>query len=891
MVKKHKLLEGTYIKFNGFLLVLTLISTVFMIPLGKAQSTITVTPSENHHIPTIVPGNSTDSNETALGNSTASTVLNSTDSDYLNNKPYVAGWMDAGDVFGTAQTRVTVSFPNTDPSVIQEDNWLAGGMFVVVYDSTVPQTDYAFYTILVLDHYGGLYLDVGFYETYEALFNPTNPYPRGLFPWEELRYGSTWSIGGVSPSTPITLTARWDAPSGLVYWDYQVPGSDPITICHCDVAALFPTIHRHFSVGTQALNVLGCPWAFPYWMTYCFQFGVMSNYNLGHGGWNVKLENPQYYTNFYSHFYTYEWHNVNIAKSIGGGNSYLDARWRWGGEPYCGVDAYYYYNQPSLGPYTIIFYYSGSTLSDHTLLWGDDVSLVWLTPWMDLTEREYWDKVIARYKETGIEIQRQSVWSSDALYEEIRWRHMFGNDPDIISMPAMWLPEFANWKTPILAEPPSWVQAYVKSNWIQAAIDSVTWKSFVWGYPSEYGSWALVYNRKLFNDKINSLPSGHADRVFLEGVLAKLEADTPLRWDLTATSEFTKAAILLTIWSVDEVTQTGFCPMITYGSEEEHYQFLSLLWSNGGEYLNLTTPEPLFNSTKGVEVMQLYYNLGFVYGTYNPLDLPDYEWSAWEDETIAMIIFPTWMRYIRDAMEENFNNLGVAPIPIGPSGSTPVSAVYNWLTGVSQKAKNEGRADAAWSFLTWLTTPLPAESIDLGVPEIGKIPKGNNVSIMGDFLIYDNRLPSRTSDQQNGQLSVGGAPGPLIKDDFWFKGFMDIGAKYGKLDKPFLTSYKAQCEIGTMFEKVVTVGIDAATAMRDAAAEIAAILPIAGDVNINGIVDIYDAVILISDWFATPTGPYWYKWNRGRSDCNDNNYAGLDDALVIVDNYEKTWRP
>lgn len=57
-------------------------------------------------------------------------------------------------------------FPDTDFSAIQADNWLAGGMFLQGQDTTLDQTDYGFYTILVLDGYGSLFLDVGIYQTY-----------------------------------------------------------------------------------------------------------------------------------------------------------------------------------------------------------------------------------------------------------------------------------------------------------------------------------------------------------------------------------------------------------------------------------------------------------------------------------------------------------------------------------------------------------------------------------------------------------------------------------------------------------------------------------------------------------------------------------------------------
>jgi PKD repeat protein len=452
----------------------------------------------------------------------------------------------------------------------------------------------------------------------------------------------------------------------------------------------------------------------------------------------------------------------------------------------------------------------------------------------------------------------------------------------------MWLPEFANWRTPpatpILAIPPAYVQNNVKTLGVYtpATVESATYKSIVYGYPSQTDSWALVYNWQLFQNEINARTG--EDKTFLINTLAKLEADTPLTWE-----ELKRAARLLTKWSGYDITQTGFSPIAGGIAEKERYQFLSMLWSNNGEYLDLMAPKTLFNSQNGYEVMQLYHDLGYVTPrAYDPLNLPDYEYGAWYSETVAMMILPTNMKYIRDAMGDNFSHLGVAPIPKGLHGTESVSATGNWMLAVSQKAQAEGRADAAWSFLTWLNTPKPAGSIPMP-PQIGAVPKGDSVSIMGDFLIFNNALPSRTSDQQNGRLTVGGAPGPLITDDFWFKGFMDMGAQYGRTDKAFLKSEQAQNEIGLMFERVVLIGADPVVEVNWAATRINAILPMTGDINLDGTVDELDVPFMVIDIDATPAlGPAWF---RGRSDFNADSIVDALDITILSTNYGRTGDP
>jgi len=125
--------------------------------------------------------------------------------------PFMAGYMDTDGVKKYVEKiGITVSFPETDPSVIQTDNWLAGGMFVTAYDSDLHQIDYGFYTLLVLEHDGSLYLDYGVYKTYECLLSlggPGHPpwpgFPHGPSPWTVMLFNDTLPIQGVSYSTPL----------------------------------------------------------------------------------------------------------------------------------------------------------------------------------------------------------------------------------------------------------------------------------------------------------------------------------------------------------------------------------------------------------------------------------------------------------------------------------------------------------------------------------------------------------------------------------------------------------------------------------------------------------------------------------------------------------------
>jgi multiple sugar transport system substrate-binding protein len=497
-------------------------------------------------------------------------------------------------------------------------------------------------------------------------------------------------------------------------------------------------------------------------------------------------------------------------------------------------------------------------------------TITWMNHWTDEAELAYWAEVTAAYEaETGVHVELQSV-PMEQYYTTLMARVAANDEPDMLHMPSMWIPALANWKTMILAKPPSWVQDDVRANWKPVAIDSVTWKGIVWGYPSELTSWALVYNRWLIQMVIDSMPPGD-DKTFLINTLNKLEARNPyqpLTW-----AELARAARLLTQWGTPWGI-TGFSPFMG-GAEAEFYQFLSLLWSNGGEFLDLSVPEVLFDTENGYEVMQLLYDLGYVEPrAYDPMNMPDYWWGAWVDETVAMMLLPTWMSYIRSVMGENFNHLGIAPIPIGPHGTESVSAVYNWLNVVTQKAQDEGRAEAAWAFLKWINEPKPAGYID-------DIPKYDGISIMGNFLISECILPSRISDQAD----------PRLWADFWKSGFMKIAELYGRPYKPFIKSEQVQTEIGLMFDRVVLTGADPTVEVHEAAQRVSAVLPISGDIDLNGEVDIFEVVFLI-DAVTTPAAtPASSKWVRGRCDFNDDDIVNVLDIAIYIQNFGRTGDP
>jgi len=100
----------------------------------------------------------------------------------------------------------------------------------------------------------------------------------------------------------------------------------------------------------------------------------------------------------------------------------------------------------------------------------------------------------------------------------------------------------------------------------------------------------------------------------------------------------------------------------------------------------------------------------------------------------AMIVMANWWEgALKSAMGAAFDDIGTAPIPVGPSGDAARSVSYAWLTVVNGQATSEQQA-AAWRFLEWLNGPTSGTTA--------------GASAMGDLLMTMGILPSRTTDVQ-----------------------------------------------------------------------------------------------------------------------------------------------
>lgn len=273
----------------------------------------------------------------------------------------------------------------------------------------------------------------------------------------------------------------------------------------------------------------------------------------------------------------------------------------------------------------------------------------------------------------------------------------------VASIYDLWLPQLV--QAGLAAPAPAVVAKDVRAHWPTNLATDVTKNGQVRGYPNEVDLYALNYNKALFK-------AAH--------ITAPPRTWTQLGVDAARITNKAKGI-------------QGFGVITSWPAGVVH-PWLSLVYSNGGQILKGTTPT--LTSANVLQAAQLYAQL-----VHNGLTNPTmsaananttgpYLENFTSGKTGMIIMANWWESSLKTAMGARFSDVGVAPIPVGPSGKASHSVSYSWLTMVNARASSAQRA-ASWKFLQWLNGPTSGA-------------KGS--SAMGDALLSMGILPSRTSD-------------------------------------------------------------------------------------------------------------------------------------------------
>ncbi len=324
----------------------------------------------------------------------------------------------------------------------------------------------------------------------------------------------------------------------------------------------------------------------------------------------------------------------------------------------------------------------------------EEITLTVLTHWGEERLLEAQQAMIDEYMAAnpGVTIELQTVPFNDLLTRIITSRTA-GTSPDIYHLYNLWLPEFTS--SGMLATPPQDIVDEILASAAPAAIDGITVNDQVWGYPTEINTYLLIYNRRLLEE------AGYTE--------------PPTTWD-----ELVEIANAIT--QTDDtgaISQVGYGVLTGWDSGIVH-PFVSLLWSNGGQYLSEDLTTAAFNSPEALETLQLYLDLlngGGMDMSVTGWDLPN--------GRVGMTIMANWWRatLMESEAVDYETEIGVAPIPVGPSGERSATLSYNWLWAVDAGSPNQ---EAAWDFIRWMNTPrAEGEGSPMGnylVNALGAIP-------------------------------------------------------------------------------------------------------------------------------------------------------------------------
>jgi len=335
----------------------------------------------------------------------------------------------------------------------------------------------------------------------------------------------------------------------------------------------------------------------------------------------------------------------------------------------------------------------------------DPVTISYLTHWGPDQVAQL-EAVAAKFTEANpdVTVEIRAVPFGDLL-TTIKTQAASPGGPTVSGIYNLWLPELA--RDGIAAAAPPDQLADITANWGGGAVGGASVDGTVHGYPNEINTYALNYNKRLFQE-------------------AGIDAP-PATWE-----ELLADAKLLTKKDGDVIIQQGFGLINSWAAGVVH-PYYSFVASDGGDIVDGTTPT--LATGPAADTMAMYEQLIKEGVTAPELGTADANTAGpfmdnFASGNTAMIIMANWWQgSLKSAMGDSFADIATAPIPVGPDGEGAHPVSYEWLTTVNAKATPE-QQDAAWRFLQFLHGP---ES-------------GTTGSGMGEILIGMGIIPSRTSD-------------------------------------------------------------------------------------------------------------------------------------------------
>ncbi|HEX6972571.1 MAG TPA: extracellular solute-binding protein [Limnochordia bacterium] len=330
-----------------------------------------------------------------------------------------------------------------------------------------------------------------------------------------------------------------------------------------------------------------------------------------------------------------------------------------------------------------------------------------------------------------------------------------GSNPDIWHVHGMNMLDMIH--LGIVAPVPADIAAEIRRAFIPPAVDRSSYQGVQYGFPTENQVFGLVYHKSIFDEA---------------GITAP-----PQTWD-----EWERAARKLKVTGTDgRVSRYGLTFYGTGYAEGFTYSFLSLLWSNGGRYINddgiVTLAQPPAIQTLDMMARLIREQVALFDGN-----------GAVERRQAAMGLLASWSRNgLAAALGDDYAQVRSTFIPHGSTGFA--AANYNWmfLVFVGSPAK-----DQAFDFLRWLTME----------------PTEHQTTRMGDHMAALGSLPVHRLDFANQTL---------YKEDTGFYGGYIASIPYIRPEPKFPETDRRQREWAAALTPVFSGNTSPQTGLENAA--------------------------------------------------------------------------
>jgi multiple sugar transport system substrate-binding protein len=401
----------------------------------------------------------------------------------------------------------------------------------------------------------------------------------------------------------------------------------------------------------------------------------------------------------------------------------------------------------------------------------EPVTITWLNHWSDPDTAAYWTKVADQFMVENPNIKINIINSGfDDLLTTYMTQYNAGNAPDVFHIKYDLLPDLV--AAGAIMTPPDAALQDIKQNWAPAAVGGMTYQDKVWGYPTEIGLRAMMYNTKLLKE------AGVAEPPYPKG------------WTF---DEYRAAAK-----QISEKTSAKGAGFIIQYEASTTENFVNFLWNNGGEFINADNTHVLFNSPEGVQVLQLWKDM--IADKSVSLFNTDDTATALGTETIATYDDANWWKLMFFDTYDQTNGKGAAQQTIKVTGTpyTKKNTSRSYVFGLVVSSQSKHPAEA-WKWSQYIAAP--------------RGPDKN--SYMADFLTtFWGIIPSNLQDQK---LS------PVLVNEPYTAAY--VGLMETAIVQPVFKGYiEIQHILAGEIENVYQNGKDPKAALDDAATAADAVL-------------------------------------------------------------------